>query len=220
MRKMTIAELVELLKNIKATKFIGIVTETSGKNSFNLSKNGDRKDKMSAPENLNCRPENIVKYSHKSVLITPLSFKELVENRNEKGIKEILEKLNLSTDDLEKQLSYADWAKAQSAKEYDVGARKNGTSLSGALVESAKDEAPMITVYNNARNRPRTDFYLNDELMNKDDLKPYRKPYDFDKKYKKQLEHGVVNPIDTQNYRLENIRQVNMDGEQYEVVPA
>lgn len=218
-KKMTHKQLRDFLLLSQGTQIIGIVTETSGKNSFNLSKFGNRVDKMTADPALNCRPENIVKFSHKTVFITPLDFKGLIENRNEKDVKEVLTALQLSTDDVEKQLAYAEALKVQADKEYDVSKRKNGTTISGMLVESAKDEHPMITVYNNARNRPLTDFYKDEVLLDKEVVKPYKKPYDFAKKYKKQLDFGIINPIDTQNYRFENIRRINMGGEQVEIIP-
>ena len=221
MAKMTHKELHAFLLNIDRTMFIGITAETSGANSLNATKNATRKaeDNIKNDPNFKCSTKDIVKFSHKGCMITPLSFKGLVENRNEKDVAEVLEMLQISTDDLEKQAQYNEWAEAEKAKDYDVSKAKAGETLSGGLRESYKDEHPMIIVYNNSRNIPQTDFYLNDELIEKELLKPYKKKFDFDTKYKKQLEWGLSTPIDTQNYRFENIRSIAMNGETYEIVP-
>jgi len=215
-KTMNMGEFEDFLKNFNGTTFISMKTETEQKEYYTGVFGSTKKvDKMITLENTN--PKEIVKCAKSVVLLTNTPYSHLVENIK---IKEVKEQLGMDQDQADTfmdQLELQVKAEKEMSKEYEVGERKNGTSFNGCLAHSKKDEHPMINVYFRTNNKPVIDYKLHGEPLDMARFSAYKKPAKVEGE--KQADYGIKKVLVIRNYRLENVKEVTMFGETYEIVP-
>ncbi len=214
MKTITINNLAEMLKNWHGSAAIGMETLTVS-DQFYTGYKGSRKDADKMITLIGKDPKKIQKRAFVNVLVTDLTYKQLVEKRKEKEVLTALAELQVNTDDLNEQFEQEAKAEAILEKEYDVGQRKNGEAVSGALVISSKDGAPMINAYFTF-NKPIVSYEYEGEPLDISTLDDYRKPEKVEGE--KQAEYGIKKVLIIRNYRLENVKKIRMNGEEYKII--
>jgi len=214
MKQMSISDLENFLKGFNGTTFISMKTETVQDTHYTGEFGSLKKvDKMITLEGID--PKEIIKCAKSTVLLTSAPYSHLVEGIKIREVKEQLsmnqEEAKTFMDQLELQIK----AEKEMSKEYEVGKRKNGTSFNGCLAHSKKDEHPMINVYFRTNNDPIIDYKYHGKPLDMKNLSAYKKPPK--EESKKQSEYGINKVLVIRNYRLENVKEVTMFGETYEI---
>jgi hypothetical protein len=214
MKQITINNLAETLKNWKGSAAVGMECVTVSDQFYTGYKGSLKKaDKMLTL--IGKDPKKIMKRAFVNVLVTDLTYKQLVEKRKEKEVLSALVELQVNTDDLDQQFEQEAKAEAILEKEYEVGQRKNGEAVSGALVVSSKDGAPMINCYF-FFHKPIVSYEYDGKPLDISTLDDYRKPEKIEGE--KQSEYGIKKVVIIRNYRLENVKKIRMNGEDYTVI--
>lgn len=156
-----------------------------------------------------------------------------------RGASSMLESIGVNPDDIEKHtylvglisggaVSYQDFVNNRLEKEaqakgkkhaqlvFSAGERKWGTHVNGcnALVEHKGQY--YLVLYCMANNKPQITHTLNSQPINLNESRfdQWRKPE------KKEGENqGTENPIVVRDYKFSNIKEINIFGESYKVVP-
>jgi hypothetical protein len=144
------------------------------------------------------------------VMITKLSYKDLLLNRLTKEVRECLIEAQLEIGDADAELALAEIAQADLARasEVEVGPRKNGTTINGAFAISAKDGMGMVTYYPcKVRNGTR-DLYISGVKATPEQiasLKPYLPPKT-EAVSGTQEKMGLKRKFETRSLRMDNLR--------------
>jgi len=206
MKQITINTLAEMLKNWHGSAAVGLETLT-------VPFRGN-KSEAAAILAAGYEAKKIIKRTLSNVLVTNLSYRELVEKRKEKEVMSALAELQVNLDDVSDQFAAADKANTELEKAFPIGNRTNGEALSGALVISSKDQHPMLTAYFTL-NKPIVSYEYDGKPIDVSNLPFFSKEKPVEGK--KQMEYGIDRVLVTRNYRLENVKKIRMYGEHYTV---
>jgi hypothetical protein len=213
MKTINIEQAREIFQNHEGTTSIKIRAITSAKDKFYAGKGGSRKkvDRMIDLEGID--PNNIKKEQVSQVLLTSLGYEELVQNIQKLEFKKALKQLEVSESDLQAQFDKEkELRESYEENEFKAGKRTNGLKITNTIVESSKDRHPMLTCYFTT-SKPKIRYMYADKDLDIQTLKEYLKPEKEEKS--RQEEFGVKKVLITRNFRLENIREFEYEGETY-----
>ena len=235
MKKLTIAQLIAILKTFIGTTIINIHAVTPHNGFFRTGFNGSRKKADKMITLLGIDPKNIMKEQSKRFFLTDTDWGTLNDNALNKNV--LIELANWDAIEPARQAELLEMFSAvevvkpsenaskadikQAIGNYEVGARKNGTTINSYLAETPNGK-PMITAY--ALGNKSTYHYFNKADgkkidLNDEKIKPFINP-NYGKTSNKQLNFGHTEtsaPI-TNNFRLDRILDITLNGTTYEVV--
>ena len=236
MLTLSIKELFAILLNFVGTTIVNIHAVTPHNGFFRSGLNGSRKTVDKMINVIGIDPANIVKEQTKSFLLTSCGWDKINENALLKAVMPKLAIWNdLSESEQEGILNQLHADKGLNGTEmttseawetigsYELSARKNGTTINGYLATSAKDDMPMITVY--AVVKSKVDYrYINtatNEIIDLKDPKiiPFINP-NYGKVSSKQIAFGHTEESApaTNNFRLDRIIDIKLNGTRYQVI--
>jgi hypothetical protein len=218
--KITQGELYNMLFKFEGTTIVRIHAITPQNGDFHAGIGGSRFKADSMFENIGVSANDIKKEQWASVLLTSCTYGQLVKNVVTGAIDKDLKELGVElTSQDKKQLS-------EGLEEYEVSARKNGTTINSYLAVSSKDGKGMITVYRSVKGNERVQFLHENEVINKNDpnskFAPYFKTTEKGVS-KKQAEYAERQGVDlkkfliTNNFRLDRIKDIKINGIEYEI---
>jgi len=219
--KLTIAELYQILLNFVGTTIVRIHAVTPQKDHFSAGIAGSRKKADSMLTNIGVDFKSIMKEQWTSFLLTSCKYPELIKNIITGSISKELAEIGIEVTKADKE------AMKNLLTEWEESERKNGTTINGYLAESSKDNMGMITVYRNVKDNSKFRFLNGDEVIDKNDTNSRFAPYfkiPKAKDSKKQAEYFKENGIKlskyliTQNFRLDRIKHIKLNGIDYEIV--
>lgn len=221
MNTLTITQLVQILMNFVGTTIVRIHAITPQNGEFHSGINGSTKtiDKMIT--NLNVNYTDIMKEQWASFLLTSCDYAQLVKNILAGNISKEMEELvvELTAQDKKDIIN--------GLKDYEVSERRNGTTINPYFAVSSKDGMPMITVYRNIKGNQTVRFIYNGEIIDKNDTSSRFAPYFKKKEYKpckKHTEYADSHGADlkkflvTNNFRLDRIKHIKLNGTEYEII--
>jgi hypothetical protein len=219
--KITIAQLTQILLNFVGTTIIRIHAITPQNGEFHAGIDGSllKADKMLTKIGVDFK--DIMKEQWTNFMLTSCNYGQLVQNVVAGNISSELKELGVELTDIDKK----DLKKGLT--EYEVSARRNGTTVNGYYVISSKDAMGMITVYRNIKASSKVQFIYGSEVIDKNDSSSRFAPYFKNKENKaseKQIAYANENGVDlrkfliTNNFRLDNIKHITMNKVEYEIV--
>jgi hypothetical protein len=217
MAKMTEDEAREFFQNYKGVTIMGI-TYRPKDNKLYVGKNGSRKkaESMAVLEGIDSK--TIEKETKATVLFGDVSYEKLVQNRQTKAYKELLEKMQLNLDEFDDQIRAEEMVNKELAEnEFKSGARKNSRFITNTLgITEAGDY--LVRVYFVMNNKSINKYFINgkEEPQFESKYKDYIKPPSKDSK--KQKEAGVKKVIHLGDVGLKRIQQFTIDGETHEII--
>jgi len=213
-------ELYNMLFNFEGTTIVRIHAITPQNGEFHAGINGSRLKTDSMFENIGVNANDIKKEQWASFLLTSCSYGQLVKNVVSGAIDKELKELGIElTPQDRKDLN-------EGLEEYEVSARKNGTTINPYLAVSSKDGMGMITVYRSIKGNEKVQFLCENEVIDKNDPTSRFAPY-FKEKVntpsKKQVEYAERHGVDlkkfliTNNFRIDRIKDIKINGIEYEI---
>jgi len=221
MNTLTITQLVQILMNFVGTTIVRIHAITPQDGEFHAGIGGSTKTADKMITNLGIDYKEIMKEQWASFLLTSCNYAQLVKNIVAGNISKEMEELGVELTAQDKKDII------NSLQDYEVSERRNGTTVNPYFAISSKDNMPMITVYRNIKGNQKVQFIYNGEIIDKNDNTSRFAPYFKKKEYKatkKHIEYAESHGVDlkkflvTNNFRLDRIKHIKLNGTEYEVI--
>ena len=221
MTRITISQLAQILLNYVGTTIVRIHAVTPQNGEFSAGVGGSTKTADKMITLLGVDFKDILKEQWASFLLTSCGYAQLVKNVVAGNITKELKELGVELTEKDKN----DLKKGLT--EYELSERRNGTTVNGYYALSAKDNMGMITVYRNIKGNSVVRFLNGSEVIDKNDPNSRFAPFFKKKEYKasaKQVAYAEENGVDlrkflvTNNFRLDNIKHITMNGTEYELI--